>query len=234
MLEGSRAFGVTYVYSNLLGNEAGRAIYDGGALIASAGQLLGDRAALLASPITASPRPSSTSTPRRMTQARTASFSPAIGGPGNDCIRAAFVYPDILPQSPQIEQAGVGERRSREGRRIRPRRRAGPLRLHAQEPLRRALSSRSAAGPIPPPSRASPGSWSKFGVARTGPRWFHREARVSAKPSRRAECQRPDGQRCSRASIKPPRTAPRPRATPPQQSPKRWGPSSWNSTSTPS
>ncbi|MBN2493398.1 MAG: NAD(+) synthase [Deltaproteobacteria bacterium] len=40
VLEGSRAFGVTYVYSNLIGNEAGRAIYDGGALIASGGQML--------------------------------------------------------------------------------------------------------------------------------------------------------------------------------------------------
>ncbi len=40
VLEGSRAFGVGYIYSNLLGNEAGRAIYDGGALIASAGELL--------------------------------------------------------------------------------------------------------------------------------------------------------------------------------------------------
>ncbi len=40
VLEGSRAFGVSYVYSNLLGNEAGRAIYDGGALIASAGQMV--------------------------------------------------------------------------------------------------------------------------------------------------------------------------------------------------
>jgi NAD+ synthase (glutamine-hydrolysing) len=39
VLEGSRAFGVSYVYSNLLGNESGRAIYDGGALIASAGDI---------------------------------------------------------------------------------------------------------------------------------------------------------------------------------------------------
>jgi NAD+ synthase (glutamine-hydrolysing) len=38
--ESSRAFGVTYVYSNLLGNEAGRAIYDGDTLIASDGVLL--------------------------------------------------------------------------------------------------------------------------------------------------------------------------------------------------
>ncbi len=40
VLEGSRAFNVSYVYSNLLGNESGRAIYDGGALIASGGKLL--------------------------------------------------------------------------------------------------------------------------------------------------------------------------------------------------
>ena len=35
VLEGSRAFGVSYVYANLVGNEAGRAIYDGDALIAT-------------------------------------------------------------------------------------------------------------------------------------------------------------------------------------------------------
>ncbi len=40
VLEGSRAFGVSYVYANLLGCEAGRVIYDGGALIASGGKLL--------------------------------------------------------------------------------------------------------------------------------------------------------------------------------------------------
>ncbi|NIK72632.1 NAD+ synthase (glutamine-hydrolysing) [Thermonema lapsum] len=40
ILDGSRAFGVTYVYSNLLGNEAGRVIYDGGGIIACNGQLV--------------------------------------------------------------------------------------------------------------------------------------------------------------------------------------------------
>ncbi len=40
VIEGSRAFGVAYVYANLLGNEAGRIVYDGGALIASAGALV--------------------------------------------------------------------------------------------------------------------------------------------------------------------------------------------------
>ena len=33
VVEGSRAFGVTYIYANLVGNEAGRAIYDGGNLM---------------------------------------------------------------------------------------------------------------------------------------------------------------------------------------------------------
>ncbi|MGC6457987.1 MAG: NAD(+) synthase [Akkermansiaceae bacterium] len=42
VLEGSRAFGAVYVYANLLGNEAGRAIYDGGGLIASAGQIVAE------------------------------------------------------------------------------------------------------------------------------------------------------------------------------------------------
>jgi len=37
--EGSRAFGVVYLYANLLGNEAGRVVYDGGGLIASNGEL---------------------------------------------------------------------------------------------------------------------------------------------------------------------------------------------------
>ena len=38
-IEGSRAFGVSYVYSNLLGNESGRVIFDGGAIIATEGRL---------------------------------------------------------------------------------------------------------------------------------------------------------------------------------------------------
>lgn len=42
VLEGARAFGVSYVYANLLGNEAGRAIYDGGTLIASGGSVLAE------------------------------------------------------------------------------------------------------------------------------------------------------------------------------------------------
>lgn len=38
--EASRSFGCAYVYTNLLGNESGRLIFDGDAMIASAGELL--------------------------------------------------------------------------------------------------------------------------------------------------------------------------------------------------
>ena len=40
VLDASRRFGAAYVYANLLGNEAGRAVYDGGNMIASRGRLV--------------------------------------------------------------------------------------------------------------------------------------------------------------------------------------------------
>ncbi|QIP14297.1 NAD(+) synthase [Spirosoma aureum] len=40
VVDASRAFGVSYIYSNMLGNEAGRMIYDGDAMVASNGELL--------------------------------------------------------------------------------------------------------------------------------------------------------------------------------------------------
>ena len=40
VVEGSRAYNCAYVYANLLGNEAGRAIYDGECIIAQGGKLL--------------------------------------------------------------------------------------------------------------------------------------------------------------------------------------------------
>ncbi len=40
VLDGSRAYSCVYIYANLLGNEAGRAIYDGDAMIASCGKML--------------------------------------------------------------------------------------------------------------------------------------------------------------------------------------------------
>ncbi len=40
VIDASRSFGCSYLYTNMLGNEAGRAIYDGDAMIASNGEFL--------------------------------------------------------------------------------------------------------------------------------------------------------------------------------------------------
>jgi NAD+ synthase (glutamine-hydrolysing) len=40
VIDASRSFGCSYIYTNMLGNEAGRAIYDGDAMIASNGEFL--------------------------------------------------------------------------------------------------------------------------------------------------------------------------------------------------
>jgi len=42
VLEGARAFGASYLYANLLGNESGRVIFDGSRLIASGGALVAE------------------------------------------------------------------------------------------------------------------------------------------------------------------------------------------------
>ncbi len=94
--EGSRAFGVAYVYANLLGNEAGRVIYDGGALIASGGKLLasGPRFSFKDVGITTAVVDVSEN---RMTQARTGSFRPK---PGDQAVEVAFDYPPLEPEAP--------------------------------------------------------------------------------------------------------------------------------------
>jgi NAD+ synthase (glutamine-hydrolysing) len=98
VMEGSRAFGVSYVYTNLLGNEAGRAIYDGGGLVATAGRLaangprltFGDRlitSAVIDLDFT------------RMNQARLWSFSPELEERPGTRVRAAFRFPPAESES---------------------------------------------------------------------------------------------------------------------------------------
>jgi NAD+ synthase (glutamine-hydrolysing) len=96
VLEGSRAFGVSYVYSNLLGNEAGRAIYDGGALIASGGKLVaaGPRFSFEDFKLTSAVIDVDAT---RMNQARTASFKPDLAGDNKLRISAPFNWPQVTP-----------------------------------------------------------------------------------------------------------------------------------------
>jgi NAD+ synthase (glutamine-hydrolysing) len=102
VLEGSRAFGVSYVYSNLLGNESGRAIYDGGALIASAGRLLaaGPRFSYADWQVTSAVIDVDAT---RMTQARTGSFRPSFEPDTTACIYEPFDYPARLPEQTHVE-----------------------------------------------------------------------------------------------------------------------------------
>jgi len=94
VLEGSRAFSVTYLYSNLLGNAAGRAIYDGGALIASGGRMLarGPRLSFKDVLVTSAFADLGLT---RMQQMRTASFRPELDGDERDRIKVPFEWPDI-------------------------------------------------------------------------------------------------------------------------------------------
>lgn len=100
--EGSRAFGVTYVYANLLGNEAGRAIYDGGALIASSGKLLamGPRFSFASFALTTAVADVEAT---RMNQARTASFMPQVKIDEKSVVRAAFNFPEIKPETAELK-----------------------------------------------------------------------------------------------------------------------------------
>jgi NAD+ synthase (glutamine-hydrolysing) len=97
VLEGSRAFGVSYVYSNLLGNEAGRAIYDGGALIASGGKLLaaGPRFSFADFQLTNALIDVDAT---RMVQSRTGSFLPSVETEV-DCVRVPFDFPKLVPEA---------------------------------------------------------------------------------------------------------------------------------------
>lgn len=100
VLEGSRAFGVAYLYANLLGNEAGRSVYDGGAMIASAGAMVAE-----------SPRFSFGSyrvegavvdvEHSRLVRARSASFRPDPAG-GEATLEVDFSFPEEPPTATAI------------------------------------------------------------------------------------------------------------------------------------
>jgi NAD+ synthase (glutamine-hydrolysing) len=101
VIEGSRAFGCTYVYANLLGNESGRAIYDGGALIASAGRLMACGPRFSFADVQVSHAVVDVDI-TRMNQARTSSFRPEIDGDERDCVTAPFAFPDQAPVYPAL------------------------------------------------------------------------------------------------------------------------------------
>ncbi len=96
VIEGSRAFQCAYVYSNLVGNEAGRAIYDGGAMLASQGQILArgprlflQRHALSSALVDL--------TPNRVYRSRTSSFRPQLEGKRTGIVSVSWDGPKKNP-----------------------------------------------------------------------------------------------------------------------------------------
>jgi NAD+ synthase (glutamine-hydrolysing) len=94
VIEGSRAFHVSYIYANLLGNEAGRVIYDGGALIASGGTLLAAGPRLSYAPWHVTSAVVDV-TATRMSTARLTSYQPKLGEPGPLEVSQPFDWPDV-------------------------------------------------------------------------------------------------------------------------------------------
>lgn len=96
VLEGSRAFGTCYVYANLLGNEAGRAIYDGGTLIATSGDLIavGERLSFHDHLVTSAVVDIAAA---RMAQSQASSVF-NVPHLNENCIEVAFNFPDIDPE----------------------------------------------------------------------------------------------------------------------------------------
>ncbi len=101
VLEGSRAFGVSYVYANLLGNEAGRAIYDGDTLIATGGSVVaqGERFSLSGYTLI------SAVVDVDLTRTRRAwlwSFQPKVASEPGECVQSARTFPDVQLDPPVL------------------------------------------------------------------------------------------------------------------------------------
>lgn len=95
VLEGSRAFGAAYVYSNFAGNASGRMIFDGGALIASDGVLLaeGPRFSFAEMSLTTA---AVDVDDIRLRQVRIGSFTPDFEPhPGERIVAADFRFPPL-------------------------------------------------------------------------------------------------------------------------------------------
>lgn len=96
--EGSRAFGCSYIYANLLGNEAGRVIYDGGAMVATLGRVVaqGPRLSFADRKLTCAVIDIEAT---RMNQSRTASFKPDLAEDPTECVERPFKFPVIQPEA---------------------------------------------------------------------------------------------------------------------------------------
>ena len=92
VIDGSRAFSCGYVYANLLGNESGRLIFDGDAMIASNGELLASSPRFSYADFTLTTAVIDTET-TQLAHAQIKSPMPA----GNWKVADRFDFPDVAP-----------------------------------------------------------------------------------------------------------------------------------------
>ena len=92
--EGSRAFHVAYLYANLLGNESGRIVFDGGAMIASEGKIVGCGPRFGYQDFVTTEAVIDVAQ-NRMTRARTGSFQPLIGEDSGHSVNIEFSWPEL-------------------------------------------------------------------------------------------------------------------------------------------
>jgi NAD+ synthase (glutamine-hydrolysing) len=97
VIEGSRAFSVNYLYANLLGNEAGRIIYDGGVLVAAMGKLLAAGPRFSYQPMRLTTAVIDVQA-TRMNRARTGSFQPDLTHQPHNEVFCPFSYPNLEPE----------------------------------------------------------------------------------------------------------------------------------------
>ena len=96
VVDGSRAFGVAYLYANLVGNEAGRILYDGAGMVASGGVLLATAPMLSFRSVTVTGATVDVDT-NRTARARTASLLPNPAVDEAEIVRVPFAWPAREP-----------------------------------------------------------------------------------------------------------------------------------------
>lgn len=107
-LEGSRAFSVAYVYANLLGNESGRIVFDGGGIIASAGRVRaqGERFSFADRILTTAIVDVDEN---RVEQVRRGSSRPRYDDIDEGVVTIPFRYPNVAPTADDLVVPDVGE-----------------------------------------------------------------------------------------------------------------------------
>ena len=111
VLEGARAYATAYVYANLLGNEAGRVVYDGGTLIAAPAGLVACGRRFGFSDLTLTDGVVDLDS-IRLAQAR---FLPdRVASEGDDCVRLDFTPPPVAAgvAQPPVDRRDAWEQRA--------------------------------------------------------------------------------------------------------------------------